>query len=305
MGTDGRRLLSGVMIPVVTPMSEPGTPSAAAATALLQGLAAAGARGLMLFGSNGEGPLLPVSRLAGFAEQMARQWRELTGGPVLCNVTAAGTAEALERAAAVAPARPDALVLSPPIYFRHRDDEIAAHYAALADLGIPLVAYNAPRYSNPLGPAAIDRLVAMPHVVGIKDSSGDLDLLRHIVSAARSRPDFGVSQGAENHLLAALRLGADGIVPGIANLAPRLAVELVTAHESGRDADAEDAQRVLDRLLALHSVRPGVPAIKAVLDHRGLCPPHVAAPFAPCTEAERRDLIALLGNDDKHLLPRR
>lgn len=195
MGTDGRRLLSGVMIPVVTPMSEPGTPSAAAATALLQGLAAAGARGLMLFGSNGEGPLLPVSRLAGFAEQMARQWRELTGGPVLCNVTAAGTAEALERAAAVAPARPDALVLSPPIYFRHRDDEIAAHYAALADLGIPLVAYNAPRYSNPLGPAAIDRLVAMPHVVGIKDSSGDLDLLRHIVSAARSRPDFGVSQG--------------------------------------------------------------------------------------------------------------
>lgn len=191
----GRRLLSGVMIPLVTPMSAPGTPCAAAAAGLLRGLAAAGAHSLMLFGSNGEGPLLPVSALAEFAEQVAKRWRELTGGPVLCNVTAAGTAEALGRAAAVAPARPDALVLSPPIYFRHRDDEIAAHYEALAGLGIPVVAYNAPRYSNPLGPALIDRLAAMPHVIGVKDSSGDLDLLGHIVSAARRRPDFGVSQG--------------------------------------------------------------------------------------------------------------
>ncbi|MFD0476596.1 dihydrodipicolinate synthase family protein [Nonomuraea thailandensis] len=73
-------------------------------------------------------------------------------------------------------------------------------------------------------------------------------------------------------MLAALRLGADGIVPGIANLAPGPAVELVAAHESGRDGDAEEAQRLLDRLLALHSVRPGVPAIKALLDERGLCP---------------------------------
>ncbi|MEV5557997.1 dihydrodipicolinate synthase family protein [Nonomuraea wenchangensis] len=305
MPTDGRRLLRGVMIPLVTPMSEPGRPSAEAATALLQRLAAAGARSLMLFGSNGEGPLLPVSRLAGFAERVAEEWRGLTGGPVLCNVTAAGTAEALDRASALAPARPDALVLSPPIYFRHRDDEIMAHYAAVAAAGVPLVAYNAPRYSCPLGPALIDRLVELPGVVGIKDSSGDLDLLRHIVSAARRRPDFGVSQGAETQLLAALRLGADGIVPGIANLAPGAAVELVEAHETGREGEAEAAQGVLTRLLALHGVRPGVPAVKAVLDDRGLCPPHVAAPLLPCTEAERRQLIALLSTDETHLLPRR
>ncbi|MFC7583780.1 dihydrodipicolinate synthase family protein [Nonomuraea antimicrobica] len=144
MAVDGRRLLGGVMIPLVTPMSEPGLPSGQAAKALLHGLAAAGARSLMLFGSNGEGPLLPVSALTEFAVQVAGQWRELTGGPVLCNVTAAGTAEARQRAAAVAPAEPDALVLSPPIYFRHRDDEIAAHYEALAGLGTPVVAYNAP-----------------------------------------------------------------------------------------------------------------------------------------------------------------
>ncbi|GAB2656796.1 dihydrodipicolinate synthase family protein [Kribbella swartbergensis] len=300
---DGRQLLSGVMIPLVTPMSAPGRPTDV--DGLLQALATAGARSLMLFGSNGEGPLLPTSALADFAVRAAARWRELTGGPVLCNVTAAGTAEALERAAAVAAARPDALVLSPPIYFHHREDEVAAHYAAMADLDVPVVAYNAPRYSNPLNPALIDVLVTMPHVVGIKDSSGDLELLDYIVSAARRRPDFGVSQGAEKQLLAALRLGVDGIVPGIANLAPGPAVDLVAAYESGRVADAEEAQRVLDRLLALHSIRPGVPAIKAVLADRGLCPPYVAAPLLACTETERRDLIALLGAEEAHLLTRR
>lgn len=285
--------LRGVTVPLVTPMSAPGVPTEAGA--LLRTLAEAGAHGLMLFGTNGEGPLLPVSALGGFASWAAARWRDLTGGPVLCTITAAGTAEVRERAAAVAPARPDAFVLSPPIYFRHRPDEILAHYAALSDL--PVVVYNAPRYANPLTPDLIDELVAMPHVVGVKDSSGDAELFSHIVSSARRRPEVGVSQGAETQALVGLRLGADGIVPGLANIAPDVAADLFTAHAAGRDADAEAAQQVLDHLFTLHTVRPGVPAVKAILHERGLCPPHVAPPLQPCTDAERRDLITLVGKE--------
>lgn len=286
-------LLRGVTVPLVTPMSAPGVPTEA--DALLETLAEAGVHGLMLFGTNGEGPLLPVSALGGFASWAAAAWRDLTGGPVLCTITAAGTAEVRERAAAVAPARPDAYVLSPPIYFRHRPDEILAHYAALSDL--PVVVYNAPRYANPLTPDLIDELVAMPHIVGVKDSSGDAELFSHIVFAARNRPEVGVSQGAETQALAGLRLGADGIVPGLANIAPGVAADLFAAHTAGRDAEAEAAQQVLDHLFTLHTVRPGVPAVKAILHERGLCPPHVAPPLQPCTDAERRDLITLVGKE--------
>ncbi|MFF2846599.1 dihydrodipicolinate synthase family protein [Streptomyces sp. NPDC058001] len=302
-GTDGRALLAGVMVPLVTPMDRPGRPSASAADALLGALAATGVRGLMLFGSNGEGPLLPTAHLGDFAAAVARRWRELTqDGPVLVNVTAPGTVEALARARAVLPARPDALVLSPPVYFHHRHDEIVAHYAALADLGVPVVAYNAPRYSNPLTPALLDALTDLAHVVGVKDSSGDLALFGHAVAAARRRPGFGVSQGAERQALDALRLGADGVVPGVANLAPDVAVELFRAHREGRDGDARHAQHLLDNVLALHTVRPGVPAVKAVLAARGLCPPHVAMPFTPCSDEERHTLLALLAPLDTHLI---
>ncbi|MER5529365.1 dihydrodipicolinate synthase family protein [Streptomyces sp. NPDC002677] len=300
---DGRTLLSGVIVPLVTPMDRPGRPSAPAADALLGALAAAGARGLMLFGSNGEGPLLPTAELGEFTVGVAKRWRELVdGGPVLVNVTAPGTAEALARAEAVLPAAPDALVLSPPIYFHHRHDEIVAHYAALAGLGVPVVAYNAPRYSNPLTPALLDELTGLAHLVGIKDSSGDLALFGHALAAARRREDFGISQGAERQALDALRLGADGVVPGVANLAPAAAVELFRAHRDGRDDAASRAQQLLDRVLALHTVRPGVPAVKAVLAARGLCPPHVAAPFTPCSDEERHALLDLLAPLDAHLI---
>ncbi|MFB6950847.1 dihydrodipicolinate synthase family protein [Streptomyces niveus] len=300
---DGRALLAGVMVPLVTPMDRPGRPSAPDADALLGALAAAGARGLMLFGSNGEGPLLPTAQLGDFAAEVAARWRELTGdGPVLVNVTAPGTAEALARAETVLPAEPDALVLSPPIYYHHRHDEIVAHYAATAGLGVPVVAYNAPRYSNPLTPALLDELTGLAHLVGIKDSSGDLALFGHALTAARRRDDFGVSQGAEGQALDALRLGADGLVPGVANLLPGTAVELYQAHGEGRDDDARRAQQLLDQALLLHTVRPGVPAVKAVLAARGLCPPHVAAPFTPCSESERRALFDLLAPLDTHLI---
>ncbi|SEF17639.1 4-hydroxy-tetrahydrodipicolinate synthase [Jiangella alba] len=291
------------MVPLVTPMSAPGEPSAAAAYDLLDALAQAGARSLMLFGSNGEGPLLPTSSLTEFAAGVAARWRELTGdGPVLVNVTAAGTAEALERAAAVRLAEPDALVVSPPIYFKHRDDEVVAHFAAFADLGIPVVAYNVPSYSVPMTPPVLDEVLAMPHVIGIKDSSGDLALLGHLVAAARRRPDVGVSQGSETQLVAGLEAGADGIVPGIANLAPVLCVELYDAYRAGRTAAADAAQETSDRVLALHTVRRGVPAVKAVLAARGLCPPHVAAPFVPASPAERAGLLDLLRPLDAHLI---
>lgn len=296
-------LLTGLTVPLVTPMSAPGVPTEA--DAFLSALAAGGARGLMLFGSNGEGPLLPVSALGAFASWAATRWRELTGGPVLCNVTAAGTAEVLERVAAVAPARPDALVLSPPIYFRHRDDEVLAHYQALSGVDVPVVVYNAPRYSNPIGPDLAVELIDLPHVVGVKDSSGDPDLLDHLVSAAKARDGFEVSQGTETQLLSGLRAGAHGVVPGVANLVPGVVAALLAAHEQGRDADAEAAQRVVDHVFALHTVRPGVPSVKAVLADRGLCPPHVAAPLQPCTDTELAGVLDVLAAEEHHLLPRR
>lgn len=302
-------LLSGVILPLVTPMDPGGRPSAEHATRLLDALYARGVRTLMLLGSNGEGPLVPTSAVGPFVAGVIARWRELGGaddghhdGIVTVNVTAAGTLDVLERADAAAAAGADALVLSPPIYFHHRADEIVAHYAALADVGLPVVAYNIPRYSNPITPGLADALADLDHVVGIKDSSGDLAMLEHLVAIAARRPGFAVAQGDETRLAAGLDLGAHGIVPGTGNIAPGLPLALMAAHRAGDAAEVARLQQVLTDLTGLHGVRPGTPAIKAVLAWRGLCPPHVAPPLLACDAAEREALRAFAAPFEEHLI---
>ncbi|PUB26268.1 4-hydroxy-tetrahydrodipicolinate synthase [Promicromonospora sp. AC04] len=313
----GTPLLTGVTVPLVTPMEPGGRPSAERSTRLLDALYAHGVRTLMLLGSNGEGPLVPASDVGPFTAGVIARWRELgvaagpepgrehgrqSAGIVTVNVTAAGTLDVLARADAAAAAGADALVLSPPIYFHHRADEVVAHYAALAAVGLPVVAYNAPRYSNPITPGLADALADLDHVVGIKDSSGDLALLEHLVGISARRPGFAVGQGAETQLAAALDLGAHGIVPGVGNIAPGPALALVAAHRAGETAEVARLQQVLTDLTGLHKVRPGTPSIKTVLARRGLCPPHVAPPLLACDPGERAALRAFVTPFEEHLI---
>ncbi|GLW11715.1 dihydrodipicolinate synthase family protein [Microtetraspora sp. NBRC 13810] len=301
--SDGRSLLRGVMVPLVTPMDRPGRPDRRAAPHLLSRMATAGVRGLLLLGSNGEGPLVPAGSIGGYVTAMAREWRELTpGGPVVVNVSAAGTLEALARAEAALPAGPDAFLLSPPSYFRHRDDEVVAHYAALAGLGVPVVVYNAPRYAQPLTPDLVARILSLDHVAGIKDSSGDAGLLAHIVAVARDVGGVGVTQGAERDLAAGLRAGADGIAPGLANFAPGPMAGLFAAHAAGDDAESDRLQAVATELTSLHAIRAGVPSVKELLRRRGLCTEHLAPPLLPCDEAERAAIHRFAADHSVHLV---
>lgn len=299
----GSELLSGLVLPLVTGLDESGRPDAPASSRLLDELARAGVTKLMVLGSNGEGPLLPTRGLDGYLTELIAAWRQrVPGGIVVVNVTAAGTAEALERGALAVAAGADAVVVCPPFYFLHRDDEIIEHFRRFEALGAPVVGYNIPRYVNPMTPAVIERLAGLGHVVGVKDSSADLATLRLFLALKSERPDFGVSQGGETELLEGLRLGADGIVPGTANIAPGLALQLLEAWRSGDLAAAERAQALTTELTGIHRIRPGVPTVKAILDLRGLLAPQVAAPLAECTEEERGALAEFIAPYREHLL---
>lgn len=301
----GSDLLSGLVVPVVTGLDESGRPDVAASRPLLDALAGAGVTKLMVLGSNGEGPLLPTLGLDSYLSELIAEWRErVSGGIVVVNATAPGTAEALERGALAVAAGADAVVLCPPFYFFHRDDEIVEHYRRFADIGAPVVGYNIPRYANPMTEAVIEQLAQLDHVVGVKDSSGDLATLQRFIAVKAARPGFGVSQGGETALLDGLKLHADGIVPGTSNLAPGLALDLFAAWRSGDLTAAQNAQDVTTELTAMHRIRPGVPSVKAVLHSLGLMTPHVAAPLAACTDEELRLLTEFMEPYRAHLLDR-
>lgn len=295
--------VSDVIVPAVTPIGADGRPDLAAGTRYFGALAASGVEKVMLLGTNGEGPLHQTTEIGPFLRDAVAHWRGLVpGGVVIVNVSAAGTRESLARAEVAAEAGCDAVALSPPCYFRHDERDIVEHYRASRAAAVPVIAYNIPRYAPPFSAGPIASVGDMEHVVGIKDSSGDPDILRRWLDVKRDRPDFGVNQGAEGALLDALAAGADGITPGIVNLAPRVALELVAAYRAGDLERAALAQKRIDRLLPVHRIRPGVPVVKAALALRGLCSAAVAPPLRTLNDGELTALRDFLAGFEPELI---
>lgn len=281
MRANGRDLLEGVIVPVVTTMDMNRVPDAQQMHAVLDELSKAGVTKIMIYGSNGEGPVLGVDEMGGFAHSVRRQWdKRAPGGALMVNVSGSSTSETLRRAEAVMAAEPDALVVAPPMYFKHSRRDIVTHYQHFAGFGLPVVAYNSPAYTgNDLTPEVMADLIELDHLIGLKDSSRGEGRIGEIVALATERGDFGVNQGDESAMAQALSDGAVGVTPGIGNLAPRLVLDLVAAHRAGDRDRANDLQNRVTLLTGIHKIRPGVATMKAAMSLRGVCEPHVSLPF--------------------------
>lgn len=298
-----QHILHGIVVPVVTPMSQPGEVDLTALAPYLDALSGVGISKIMLFGSNGEGANLRSRDLSMVLESTVERWRRRPEARIFGAAIAPSTDLALERAEVIRDAGADAVVVSPPTFFRHRPDELIEHFAAFSDLGIPVIAYDNRGYSgNPLIAEVVEGLIELPHIVGIKDSSGDLENLRAAVSVSSSRADFAISQGDESRMLDGLLAGAVGVTPGTANISPSLSQWLWDCYLGGDIATAQEAQNLAAELASIHRVRPGIATTKWVLSRMGLIQPHASRPFAPLSENEKSGVSRIIVKLSEHLL---
>lgn len=291
-----KHILDGVTVPLVTTMTEDRVPNAGLAEPLLRSMAAANIDNMMLLGSNGEGALLPAEQSTPYAVEAARNWRSISkDANLFITVFGAGTEIGLRNAHAFMAAEPDALVVAAPLYFGHTEDELADHFASFAQFGVPVIAYNIPRYTgNPITLSLLERLLQMPHIVGMKDSSVSDEYLLGSLALIKGRPEFAISQGNEKRLGWAMEVGARGVTPGLANIAPKLCMDIVAAARASDWDRVASLQGKLTALTTIHSIRPGLTAMKAALSLLGLSPKTPAAPFRAYEETELDSLRAIL-----------
>ena len=277
--------LGGVVPPLVTPFADEGAERVdhSALAALCDFLIDARVHGLYPCGTTGENALLTTAERKAIAETVVRAARGRV--PVFIHVGAAGTAETAELARHGKEIGTDGVGAITPYYYAYADDDLRRHYVAAAEAAAPLpfYLYNLPSYArNRVTPALADELFrAVPNVVGIKDSSGDLEALR----AFRQIPQFSVLSGTDGMNLAALELGCDGMISGNANAVPEPFVALWDAWQAGDRAAAADAQREIDQVRDTLGGGARLADFKAVLVERGILrTAAVRAPHAPASE---------------------
>lgn len=282
--------LRGVLPPLVTPLHQDGSLDEEGFLRLLHRCLDAGCTGVFVNGSTGEGPWLTARQRRRAVELAAS-----TGTVVLAGVMQPGTSMTLEAAADAEAAGADAVVVAAPYYFAAGDDAIRRHVEAVAvAVRVPVILYNIPQLThNPLSSAVVEGLAADPRVIGIKDSSGDMDLFRSHLGV-RERHPFRVLQGAETVMGESLRLGADGLVPGLANVSPEVFVGLVRAVREDDAEGARAAERRLEQLRRIYSMAPGFAAMKAACSVLGVCSRMTAAPMAPATDEQTEQIAGVL-----------
>ena len=288
--------LTGVVPPVCTPLTPDREVDVPSLLRLVDHLVEAGVHGLFLLGSSSEAAFL--------TDRQRRQVVEAVVGhigrqlPVLAGAIDMTTPRVLDHVRAVSAAGAEAVVVTAPFYTRTHPSEMVHHFRRIASASpVPVVAYDIPAAVHTKLPAELVLGLAADGVLaGLKDSSGDLAAFREVVTGARAHAGFSVLTGSEVVVDAALALGADGAVPGLANVDPHGYVRL---YRLFRADDSEGARAEQERLCALfRMVGVGDPArmggsssalgaFKAALHLRGIIDcPATAEPQVPLSGDE-------------------
>ncbi len=278
--------IKGVFGPVITTFDRRGELDLDAFGANISAHLNAGLDGIVVTGSTGEAPLLEESerlRLIEMARSIVPTSHHLIVGTGAESTKACSRRcrEAAERGASAC------LVVAPHYYSAAMNTAaLQGHYERVADESpIPILLYNIPKFMHfRLEPELIARLAEHDNIIGMKDSSGDLDTLAKYLIA--QSPTFGVLTGHAGTWLKALNMGVVGGILAVALFAPELTLEVARYAAIRREPEASEAQRRLTPLAMEIVARLGIPAVKVAMQRVGLHGGPVRMPLRDSTPNE-------------------
>jgi len=286
-------MFRGAYTALVTPMRG-GRVDDEALERLVHQQIAGGIDGLVPCGTTGESPVLSHAEHIHVIEVVVKA----TAGrvPVLAGAGSNATREAIELTQACKELGVEGTLQVVPYYNRPTQAGLIAHFRAIADaVALPVVLYNVPsRCGCDMKAETVAELARHPHVVGIKEATGDM--VRAAAIREQCGESFALLSGDDFTVLPLLSLGGDGVISVGSNLVPKLYADLCRAAREGRWEDARALhyrQLPLSRAL-FHSASPiGIKLAMAML---GRIEPEIRLPheMPPEGDAEWAMLRAAL-----------
>jgi len=254
--------ITGLWPALLMPFAEDGQLDMPRTLAHAKRMLAAGSDGVTLFGTTGEGLAFSVAERKKVLEAV------LTSGVRPDQIIVTTTACALEEAIdlgrhAIAHGVVRQLYM-PPFFFNHPRDAGVVECVTQVIKGIgadslQMLLYHFPGLANVgFSHATISELIRRhpKQVIGVKDSSGDLE---HSLGLVKAFPALSIFVGSEPHIAPVMRAGGSGSVNGMSNVAPHLLRRIIS---KPNEVSKADEQLVLD-LLRLMTVLPGMPFVSA------------------------------------------
>ncbi len=282
----------GIIPAMVTPLTAADEINEPALRKLTDHLIEGGSHAVFAVGSQGE-------FWAFSAEEKRRIWEivvDQTNGrvPVYAGTAAVTTRETIALTKEAEAAGADAVSILTPFFLSPNADELYEHYRAISAVTqLPIVLYTNPdRTGVKIPPDLLARLAQIDNIVGIKDSSGDLQLTAQYVQAVPD--DFSVLMGRDTLILAGLLYGAKGSIAATGNVKPELVVQIYERFMAGDLEGAREAQEALAPIRLAFSWGTFPVVIKEALDLMGMEGGPTRAPVGPMSSDQRERLKKVL-----------
>lgn len=238
--------LRGSYTPVVTPFRD-GNVDLEQFSRLVEQQIDGGSHGVVVAGTTGEATSLSLPE----REDLFRTAVERSAGrvPIVAGCGGGSYEETIALCAAAEKAAVDALLVVTPYYIRPPQEGLAEYFIQVGRrTTLPMLLYHIPgRAAVSVTAETVSRIAdAVPHLVGIKHASNDLDLVTELL--IRFGADFRVFCGLESLSLPMLALGAAGVMNAVGNLDPRRVAALCNAARCG---EWEEARKIHYQLFSI------------------------------------------------------
>jgi len=188
---------------------------------------------------------------------------------VVAGAGASGTEQALEMTKYARDAGADAALIVTPYYLKPTSRGIYEHYFTIASkVDLPLLLYNIPQCTGlPLPWQMVEDLAQIPNIVGLKDSSGQLNFILAVLEKVRDK--INVMCGHDEVVVAALAAGASGAILASANFIPDVWVEIYDSVQKGDLQKARELQYKVQKIARI-TAQSGAVGTKEALNMMGI-----------------------------------
>lgn len=282
---------AGTWTALITPFKKDGELDEAALRILVRRQIEGGVTGIVPIGTTGESPTTTADEDRRAIEIVVE---EAAGRvQVMAGTGSNSTHEAVTYTAAAKKAGASSCLVVAPYYNKPTPEGLKLHYAAIADVGLPIIVYNIKgRTGINIETDTLMEIAQHPMIVGVKEASGDIEQMKDVL--ARRPEDFTVLCGDDAMTLALMRAGGDGVISVASNIIPREVSSLVQHAANGAWDEAEKVNGHLADMFQKLFIESNPIPVKYCAARMGLCEPVYRLPLCPPTAASQAVLDTLL-----------
>jgi 4-hydroxy-2-oxoglutarate aldolase len=258
--------------------------------------------GYVAIGSTGESVLLQPKEMD--AVLAAVKEAADPGKTLIAGTGAESTAETIERTKRAAALGYHVALVKTPYYFKpaYKPEVLIAHYRRVADSSpIPILLYSVPVFTGlSLETPETIAMAAHPNIIGIKESSGNIQRISEMIAGAP--PQFQVLVGSAPTVYPSLAVGARGAILALASALPEKCVTLYQLFRHEKWEQARELQKSLLRASKLIVSEMGIAGVKHAMDWRGYRGGVPRLPLPPLSADQKTRLDAFLSTIEQPIM---